>query len=60
MNVDHGFFVSENWVIYLMKFWQEKLPNFIYDINYEKLTENKEDQVKKLLNFCNLNWEENC
>ena len=43
-----------------MKFWQEKLPNFIYDINYEKLTENKEDQVKKLLKFCNLNWEEDC
>jgi len=44
----------------LMKFWQEKLPNFIYDINYEKLTENKEDEVKKLLRFCELNWEEDC
>ena len=43
-----------------MKFWQEKLPNFIYDINYEKLTENKEDEVKKLLRFCELNWEEDC
>ena len=44
----------------LMKFWQEKLPNFIYDINYEKLTENKEDEIKKLLKFCELDWEENC
>ena len=44
----------------LMKFWQEKLPNFIYDINYEKLTENKEDEIKKLLKFCDLNWEEDC
>ncbi len=44
----------------LMKFWREKLPNFIYDINYEKLTENKEDEVKKLLKFCELDWEENC
>jgi len=44
----------------LMKFWQEKLPNFIYDINYEKLTENKEDEIKKLLKFCELDWEEDC
>ena len=43
-----------------MKFWQEKLPNFIYDINYEKLTENKEDEIKKLLKFCELDWEEDC
>ena len=44
----------------LMKFWQEKLPNFIYDINYEKLTENKEDEIKKLIKFCELDWEEDC
>ena len=44
----------------LMKFWKEKLPNFIYDINYEKLTENKEDEIKKLIKFCELNWEEDC
>jgi len=44
----------------LMKFWKEKLPNFIYDLNYEKLTENKEEEIKKLIKFCELNWEENC
>ena len=44
----------------LMEFWQKKMPNFIYDINYEKLTENKEEEVKKLLKFCNLGWEEDC
>jgi len=44
----------------LIKFWQEKLPNFIYNINYERLTENKEDEVKKLLKFCELDWEEDC
>jgi hypothetical protein len=44
----------------LMRFWKEKLPNFIYDINYEKLTENKEDEIKKLLKFCELDWEEDC
>ena len=44
----------------LMKFWKEKLPNFIYDLNYEKLTENKEEEIKKLIKFCELNWEEDC
>ena len=44
----------------LMDFWKKKLPNFIYDVNYEKLTENKEDEIKKLLKFCELDWEENC
>ena len=36
----------------LMEFWQKKMPNFIYNINYEKLTKNKEEEVKNLLKFC--------
>ena len=44
----------------LMKFWEEKLPGFIYEINYQKLIENQKEQIKKLIEFCELNWEENC
>ena len=44
----------------LMKFWKKKLPDFIYDISYEKLIENQKEETKKLLNFCDLNWDENC
>ena len=44
----------------LMKFWQKKLNNFIYNLNYEKLIENKEKEIQKILNFCNLNWEDDC
>ena len=44
----------------LMKFWEEKLPKFIYNLDYEKLVENKEKEIKKILNFCNLNWEDDC
>ena len=44
----------------LMKFWHSMLPGFIYDISYEKLIKNQKDQTKKLLDYCNLNWEENC
>ena len=44
----------------LMKFWEKKIPNFIYNLNYEKLINNPKDQIEKLLNFCELNWEEDC
>ena len=44
----------------LMKFWEKKLPNFIYNLNYEKLINNKEHEIKEMLNFCELNWEDNC
>ena len=44
----------------LMKFWEKKIPNFIYNLNYEKLINNPEEQVEKLINFCELNWEEDC
>ena len=44
----------------LMKFWEKKLNNFIYNLNYEKLIENKEKEIQKILNFCNLNWEDDC
>ncbi len=43
-----------------MKFWEEKLPKFIYNLDYEKLVENKEKEIKKILDFCNLNWEDDC
>ena len=44
----------------LMKFWKQLLPDFIYDISYEKLVENQEFESKKLLDFCNLDWDKNC
>jgi len=44
----------------LMSFWKEKLPDFIYDVQYEKLISNPEFEIKNLLNFCDLKWEESC
>ncbi len=44
----------------LMKFWKNKFPNFIYNLNYEKLINEKEKEIKKILNFCELNWEDDC
>jgi len=44
----------------LMNFWHELFPNKIYDINYEELTINQKKETKKLLAFCELEWDENC
>ena len=44
----------------LMNFWNEKLPNQIYICEYEKLVSNKLQETKKMIAFCNLDWEENC
>ena len=43
-----------------MNHWRSILPNFIYDIDYEKLINKPEIQMKELLNFCNLNGDDNC
>ena len=40
----------------LMNFWRNELTDFIYDLNYEKLINNQENETKKLVNFCNLSW----
>ncbi len=44
----------------LMKFWEKKLPKFIYNLNYEKLVENKDNEIQKILKFCDLKWEDDC
>lgn len=44
----------------IMEFWQEKFKNSIYDLCYEDLTTNQEDQTRKLLNYCELEWDKNC
>jgi hypothetical protein len=44
----------------LMQFWKEKLGNFIYEINYETLVNNQTEETKKVLDFCNLDFENNC
>ena len=44
----------------LMEFWKQLFPDFIYDISYEKLVKNQELESRKLLDFCNLDWDKNC
>jgi len=44
----------------MMAFWHELFPNQIYDISYEDLTTNQEKETRKLLEYCELEWDENC
>jgi len=44
----------------LIKHWNNILPNFIHNIKYEDLIKNTRKQVKDLLYFCNLKWEDKC
>ena len=36
------------------------MSNFILDVEYESLVKNKEDEIKKILKFCELSWDEKC
>ena len=44
----------------LMNLWNKKFDNKIYNLFYEELVANKETEIKKLLKFCELDWDENC
>jgi len=44
----------------LMDFWHQLFPDKIYDICYEDLTTNQEEETRKLLEYCELDWDENC
>ena len=52
-------YTAEYYLLYrdLMKFWNEKYSEKIINVNYEKLVENFEEEVKKLFVKLNLNWE---
>ena len=49
-----------NLYLELMNFWKSKMSNFIFDVEYESLVKNKEDEIKKILEFCDLPWDVKC
>ena len=44
----------------LMKFWNNKISNYILNINYENLISNTDMEIKKILSFCDLSYEKDC
>ena len=44
----------------LMEHWNQVLPNQILSIKYEDLVNDFENSVNKILNYCNLDFEDEC
>ena len=54
--------IADFYLLYeeLMSFWHELFPERIYDISYENLVNNQELETRKLIEYCELDWDENC
>jgi len=44
----------------LMDYWQKLLPGKILSIQYEQLVADQENESRKILDFCGLEWEDAC
>ncbi len=44
----------------LMSFWLELFPDSIHEANYEKIINNPLEEIREILKFCKLPWEDAC
>jgi tetratricopeptide (TPR) repeat protein len=44
----------------LTSLWLRLFPDNFYVVNYEKLVNNPEEEAKKIIEFCGLDWQEQC
>jgi hypothetical protein len=44
----------------IMDYWHEVCPGFVLDVNYEEVVSDLDSQVKRILEFCDLPFEEGC
>lgn len=44
----------------LMTFWQTIYADDLLEVSYEKLVAEPEQQIKRLLKYCDLDWQDNC
>lgn len=44
----------------LMRHWEEVLPGAIHELQYEDLVAEPVQQIRRLLDFCGLDWEDAC
>ncbi len=44
----------------LMDFWKLNYSNMILDVQYEDLITNNENEIKKIIKFCELKWDIKC
>jgi tetratricopeptide (TPR) repeat protein len=44
----------------LMAHWRRTLPGYLHEISYETLVKDTESEIRKLLDFCDLAWDNRC
>ena len=44
----------------LMVFWRVQYQDRIYEVNYDNLTINQEHEIRLLISYLDLHWEQNC
>ncbi len=44
----------------LMEFWEKLLPGKFLNVRYENIVTDSKNEIKRILDYCDLNWEENC
>jgi len=44
----------------LMDHWHEVMPGKVLDVRYEEVVADLEGQVRRILDYCELDWEESC
>ena len=63
--VDYSYDLTElgqyyNLYFDLMEHWRNTLPGFIYDLSYQSLVADQENQIRQLLEYCHLPWDKAC
>ena len=44
----------------MLDFWRERVPDWFYEVQYEDLVSNPEEETRKLIAACGLEWEDAC
>jgi len=44
----------------MIEFWDQLLPGFVCQVNYEDLVENFESEARRIIDFCGLPWDDAC
>tara|TARA_B100001059_G_C17839457_1_gene591010 strand:+ start:9161 stop:11203 length:2043 start_codon:yes stop_codon:yes gene_type:complete len=54
--------LGENYIQYqkLMDHWKKVLPGKVLEVNYESVVTDTETQVRRILEYCELDWSDSC
>tara|TARA_Y100000816_G_scaffold159040_1_gene113644 strand:+ start:1244 stop:2797 length:1554 start_codon:yes stop_codon:yes gene_type:complete len=44
----------------IIDFWKKNYPKKLYIVNYEKLVDDPSTEIRKIIKFCDLKWDNNC